>query len=294
MSIAALKGCATTIVRVTSFARLAVAVILAVVCAPHFSRVLQAQNAVQSSTAQTDEQIFAKFLAWMQKQASAGADIEVEYGKVLAGEGLTASEVNRQLRVITEQSQKSEKDRWNRILTAPVPRFNTKPNAFLVDVARGLTPGKALDVGMGQGRNALYLAQQGWTVTGFDPADKAVAAAQAEAKRLDVSLTALVLRDDQFDFGNAQWDLIVLSYVAVRDVAPRIYDALKPGGSVVVEGFHRDATKTAQIGGAVVFDTNELLKLFERFRILRYEDVQGIGDFGLDATRLVRLHAQKP
>jgi tellurite methyltransferase len=36
---------------------------------------------------------------------------------------------------------------------------------------------------MGQGRNALYLAQQGWNVTGFDPAEKAVAAAQEQAKR---------------------------------------------------------------------------------------------------------------
>jgi hypothetical protein len=48
------------------------------------------------------------------------------------------------------------------------------------------------------------------------------------------------------------------------------------------------------IGGAVVFDTNELLKLFERFRILRYEDVEGVGDFGMQSTRLVRLHARKP
>jgi hypothetical protein len=61
-----------------------------------------------------------------------------------------------------------------------------------------------------------------------------------------------------------------------------------------VEGFHRDATKTASIGGGVVFDTNELLKLFERFRVVRYEDTEGTGDFGMQRTRLVRLCAQKP
>ena len=37
----------------------------------------------------------------------------------------------------------------------------------------------------------------------------------------------------------------------------------------------------AAIGGGVVFDTNELLRLFERSRIVRYEDTEGIGDFGL-------------
>ena len=78
-------------------------------------------------------------------------DIEAQYGKVLAADGLTAAEIDRRLRVIDEQLQKSEKERWNRILTSPAPRFNTKPNAFLVDVTRGLTPGRALDVGMGQG-----------------------------------------------------------------------------------------------------------------------------------------------
>jgi hypothetical protein len=50
----------------------------------------------------------------------------------------------------------------------------------------------------------------------------------------------------------------------------------------------------AAIGGGVVCDTNELLRLFDRLRIVRYEDAKGIGDFGLRHTRLVRLCAQKP
>ena len=62
----------------------------------------------------------------------------------------------------------------------------------------------------------------------------------------------------------------------------------------MVEGFHRDATKESAIGGGVVFDTNELLKLFERFRVVQYEDVQAMGDFGMRNTRVVRLAAEKP
>ncbi len=243
----------------------------------------------------TESQIYEKFRAWRTKQPSAPqTEILEKYRALLAGEGLAAVEIDRQLRVITEQGQLLEIDRWNRILTAPAPRFNTKPNAFLVDMTKGLNPGKALDVGMGQGRNAIYLAQQGWDVTGFDPADKAVAAAQEQARALGVKLNALVLRDDEFTFGTEQWDLVVLSYVSVRPVAARVYEALRPGGLVIVEGFHRDATKTASIGGGVVYDTNELLTLFNRFRVVRYEDSEGVGDFGLEKTRLVRLVAQKP
>jgi 2-polyprenyl-3-methyl-5-hydroxy-6-metoxy-1,4-benzoquinol methylase len=48
------------------------------------------------------------------------------------------------------------------------------PNAFLIKVVEGRKPRTALDMAMGQGRNALMLAQRGWDVTGFDISDLAV------------------------------------------------------------------------------------------------------------------------
>ncbi len=63
---------------------------------------------------------------------------------------------------------------------------------------------------------------------------------------------------------------------------------------VIVEGFHRDATKTRPIGGSVVFDSNELPKIFAGFRVVRYEDTAATSDFGLFDTRVVRLAAVKP
>ena len=253
-----------------------------------------AQSPAAAQTADAD--VYEKFRAWIgsQPREAQQADPLEAYRKVLTAAGVPAAEVERQLRVIDQQGQRLEIDRWNRILTSPNPGFNVKPNAFLVEMVRGVTPGQALDVGMGQGRNAIYLAQQGWTVTGFDPADKAVAAARQAARSSGVTLTTHVLRDDEFDFGRDKWDLIVLSYVGIRGLIPKLYDSLKPGGRVVTEAFHRDATKTGPIGAQVVYDDNELLKLFDRFRIVRYEDTDGMSDFGLRTTRLVRLCAQKP
>ena len=49
--------------------------------------------------------------------------------------------------------------------------FNQKPNALLVSVVKARPAGTALDVGMGQGRNAVFMATQGWSVTGVDTAD---------------------------------------------------------------------------------------------------------------------------
>jgi SAM-dependent methyltransferase len=148
---------------------------------------------------------------------------------------------------------------------------------------------------MGQGRNTIYLAQQGWESVGFDPAERAVAAARAQAAKLGVTITTQVARAEDFDWGQAQWDLIVLSYVGAREYVANVVRALRPGGMVVVEAFHRDATKGRSIGGAVVFDTNELLKLFAALRVVRYEDAETAADFGGQAqTRVVRLAAVKP
>jgi SAM-dependent methyltransferase len=207
--------------------------------------------------------------------AEVQAEWPVHYDRYLQQRGVAQGERERIRQVIEREGQRLEIERWNRILTAEKPAFNTDPNAFLVEVIKGRTPGAALDVGMGQGRNAIYLAQQGWTVTGFDPADKAVA------------------REENFDFGENRWDLIVLSDVGAREFVDRVVRSLKPGGIVVIEGFHRDVTKNSPVGGAVVFDTNELTQLYSKLRILRYEDVEAKNDFGPGLSRAVRLLAEK-
>ena len=217
------------------------------------------------------------------------------YDDYLAGLGVSSEDRSKRIATIQEAGQRLEVDRWNRMLTSDKPGFNTQPNAFLVRVSNTLAKGRALDVGMGQGRNAIYLAEQGWRVTGFDPADKAVAAALAEAKRKHLTITTAIVGSETFAWGHGQWDLVVLSYVSLRPHVKQIIESLAPGGVVVVEAFHRDATKIGSIGGGVVYDTNELLNLFRELRVLQYEDVESDADFGVrQKTRVVRLAAQKP
>jgi SAM-dependent methyltransferase len=240
---------------------------------------------------------YEAFRAWVTKQPPASLTDEETvyrlYAAELTSQGKSEREIAATVASLKAIGDRAEIERWNRILTAAEPRFNTAPNAFLVTVTTGLTPGRSLDVGMGQGRNTIYLAQQGWESVGFDPADRAVAAAQAQAATLGVKITASVARAEDYDWGENRWDLIVLSYVGAREYAMQAVRALRPGGMVVVEGFHRDATKTQSIGGGVVFDTNELLKIFSALRVVRYEDASARGDFGQAETRVVRLAAVK-
>jgi 2-polyprenyl-3-methyl-5-hydroxy-6-metoxy-1,4-benzoquinol methylase len=250
--------------------------------------------------ATTEEvQIYEAFRAWITKQpvdVQQGEDALVfeRYGTELGRQGKSEKEITSTIASLRAIGDRAEIERWNQILTSPKPAFNIAPNTFLVGSTNGLKRGRSLDVGMGQGRNTIYLAQQGWDSHGFDPADRAVAAAQEEARKLGVKITTEVARAEDFDWGEARWDLIVLSYVGAREYATDVIRALRPGGMVVVEAFHRDATKTRPIGGGVVFDTNELLQIFAGFRVVHYEDKEAVGDFGLVDTRVVRLAAVKP
>ena len=254
----------------------------------------------QAPTATAEEtRIYEEFRAWISSQSrdlQQADDGEVfrRYTAFLQTKGKSAAEATSTIEQLRGIGDRAEVERWNRILTSPNATFNKAPNAFLADMVKGLKPGRALDVGMGQGRNTIFLAQQGWEAVGFDPADRAIAVAQQQASRLGVKITTRVARAEDFDWGTAQWDLIVLSYVGGREYVSNVVRSLRPGGLVLIEGFHRDATKTQPIGGAVVFDTNELLTLYNTLRVVRYEDTEGVADFGLQKVRVVRLLAQKP
>ena len=181
-------------------------------------------------------------------------------------------------------------ERWDRLYSNPSPQFDTAPNAFMADVVQELKPGRALDIGMGQGRNSVYLAKLGWDVTGFDISERGMETALKSAQAAGVKLTTVKATMEDFDYGDGQWDLIVGTYVGAtwHEKAAR---GLKPGGVVVVEAFLK-VPEFANRG----FRPNELLQLFldHNLRILRYEDVHGKPDWSQEPGRVVRLSARKP
>lgn len=203
--------------------------------------------------------------------------------------------VNASVAQLTEQ-QKRVRDDYN--ITYRVNEdgvFNPAPNAFLVDVMKGLKPGRALDVGMGQGRNAIFLAQQGWSVTGVDISDEGIRLAKEQAQKLGLRIDAVNAPIESFDFGQGKWDLIVFCYLDPRPYASKVVAALRPGGVVVVEGFHSRTRKTRLAAGW--FEDNELLRVFPSLRVLRYEDVLAKQDWGfqmIEPNRLVRFAGAVP
>jgi len=276
-----------------------VVVAFAVLLLAHGPQSAAVQQPPLATPTAEEVKVYETFRAWISSQPTEvqrpdDAVVFQRYAEHLQSQGQSAQQAAATIELLRRLGDRAEIDRWNRILTAPKPVFNTSPNAFVVAMTTGVKPGRSLDVGMGQGRNTIYLAQQGWDSVGFDPADRAVAAALERAKALGVRITATIARDVDFDWGESKWDLIVLSYVGAREHVAQVTRALRPGGMVIVEAFHRDATKAGPIGRAVVFDSNELLQLFGALRVVRYEDADAVGDFGQQATRVVRLAAVKP
>jgi SAM-dependent methyltransferase len=169
------------------------------------------------------------------------------------------------------------------------PDFTPEPNRLLVEAVERLSPGDALDVGMGQGRNGVFLAQRGWRVTGFDPSAEGLRQAHENAAKSGVEITTFKSGSEYFDFGSERWDLIDIIYPIEKFSVFRVRDALKPGGIVVIEARHFEVAPYPNN-----YASNELLEIFQGFRILKYEDTIAIADWNPAETRLVRLIAQKP
>jgi SAM-dependent methyltransferase len=231
---------------------------------------------------------YEAFVRWKGEPAQASLEYDAaltRYRDKLKREGAPEAAVDRTMRLIVAHDEGALYDR----VYAETPTFNTKPNQLLVDAVSGRAPGRALDVGMGQGRNAIYLARQGWQVTGFDVSAVGVKRAQDQAAAAGLQLTGVHASDEEFDFGRSRWDLIAIIYAIEKRSVLRVRDALKPGGLVVVEAGHVETSKAS-----FEYRTNELLEIFQGFRILKYEDTRGRYDWGPEEIRLVRLIAQKP
>ena len=179
--------------------------------------------------------------------------------------------------------------RFDKIYSGPSTLFSPAPNAFLTRMLNGVKPGRALDVAMGQGRNAVYLAKQGWEVTGYDISETGLDAARAAAQKAGVRIECFRGSHQDFDFGRDRWDLIVMTYTLadMEDASflRRIRESLKSGGIVVVEQMNA--------GGTGKGPANALFRSFQDLRIIHYEDVVDTAEWSLQKMRIGRIVAQR-
>jgi SAM-dependent methyltransferase len=188
----------------------------------------------------------------------------------------------------------AEADRWDQVYEHEEHWLTKAPNAFLQEIAGPLEPGRALDIGMGQGRNAIWLAERGWEVTGLEISGEGIRRARTFEGRLHVVHQAA----EEFPVGACEWDLIVGMYVhgVMLRESTRVIAGLRAGGRVVVEGFHRDVMKMGiqgMTGGLLGYKTNALLRHYLGLKIERYEETVAMADWRRIEAPLVRMAARK-
>jgi len=117
----------------------------------------------------------------------------------------------------------------------PAEDFATAPVPLVAETAKRLPPGRALDLACGTGRNALWLAQRGWSVTAVDGATTAIKILRRRASLGGLAVDARVadLERGEYKIEPSAWDLICISYYLQRDLFESAKQGLAPGGVLI-------------------------------------------------------------
>jgi SAM-dependent methyltransferase len=195
------------------------------------------------------------------------------------------------------------RDAWNQRYASEELVWSLEPNRFVAEEVADLPPGRALDVACGEGRNAIWLAKQGWDVVAVDFSSVGLDKARRLAGAAGVSVEWLEADVTVWD-PPGEFDLVVVSYLQLAQpeleaVFGRIVPAVAPGGTILVVG-HDKRNLDEGVGGppdpAVLLDVGQIVALLGDLEIERADvverPVQGVERPALDT--LVRARRSEP
>ena len=149
--------------------------------------------------------------------------------------------------------------------------WSGRPNGRLVAEVAALTPGRALDVGCGEGADAIWLARRGWTVTAIDISDVAVRRAREAGEGADVAVEWVCGDALRTPFPARSFDLVSMQYPALPKAAGeaavrRLLDTVRPGGLLLavyhdLDDEHREHMKEKGLDPADYVGADDLARL---------------------------------
>ena len=196
------------------------------------------------------------------------------------------------------------KDFWNHRYSTEAYAYGKEPNAFFSAQLEKTAPGKLLLPGEGEGRNAVYAASKGWSVDAFDQSDAGRDKALALASEAGVEINYRVCPVEDFPYLQNRYDAVGLIYFHTdgpsrEKLHRKVYESLKPGGSIFLEAFHKEQLNN-NTGGPkaldLLFDEEILSGDFSRLEILMLEKQQitlNEGLFHQGEASVIRLHGIK-
>ncbi len=152
--------------------------------------------------------------------------------------------------------------------------YGKSPAKFLAENFDFIPSGSSiLDMGMGEGRNAVFLAQKGHKVTGIDISSVAIKKARKLARERGVKIKTILGSLDKYKFGDEEFDVIICFYFVARNLNSKIRKWLKPGGLLIYEADTLKEFERTNVGERDYYlKPQELLKMFPGFKVIKYEE----------------------
>ncbi len=176
---------------------------------------------------------------------------------------------------------KTDRIKWNQRYDAEGMYLGQRPSPFLsreMERILRLAPGKrALDIACGEGRNSIFLAQQGFLVTALDISEVGLgkAAKWAEQEGLQVDFQQVDLEGYRI---TERFDLIINFNFLLRELIPEELRALSPGGLLIIDTIMESPQPCAAHNPAYLLQAGELQRISEGMKgeILFYEELPGV------------------
>jgi SAM-dependent methyltransferase len=170
---------------------------------------------------------------------------------------------------------------WNRRYEGDELLWTARPNSFLVEEIGSLTPGRALDLACGEGRNPVWLAEQGWQVTGVDFSEVALEKARHLAADRGVRIDWVAADLLEYTAPAEAFERVIAFYLQLppkrlRTILARAAKAIAPGGTFLLVA-HDSSNLTRGYGGprdpAVLYTAEDVLPALVGLEIERAEPV---------------------
>jgi len=178
------------------------------------------------------------------------------------------------------------KEKWNNRYSSEEYFFGKEPNDFFKSEIEKLSPGKALFLGDGEGRNSVYAAKLGWDIDSIDISEVGKSKADKLAKENNVQINYIVADALDYDYPKNLYDAIVVIYFHVDEELRKknhkqIIDALKNNGVLIFLVYEKDHIKLNTNGPSslnLLYSLDEIVEDFIdlEFNLLKKEKISRI------------------